>query len=34
MKPPDVKSVIYIGFTKGNNKDNPKFEIGDHVRIS
>ena len=34
MKPPDVNSVIYIGFTKENNKDNPKFEIGDHVRIS
>ena len=34
VKPPDVKSVIYISFTKGNNKDNPKFEIGDHVRIS
>ena len=30
MKPVDVNSNTYIDF----NKENPKFEVGDHVRIS
>ena len=30
----DVKSSIYIDFDKKNNKEGPKFKIGDHVRIS
>ena len=34
MKPVDVKSSIYIDFSKENNKEGPKFKFGDHVRIS
>ena len=34
MKPVDVKSSIYIEFGVENNNKNPKFEVGDHVRIS
>ena len=34
MKPVDVKLSIYIDFSKENNKEGPKFKIGDHVRIS
>ena len=33
MKPVDVKLSIYIDFSK-ENKEGPKFKIGDHVRIS
>ena len=33
-EPVDVKSSIYINFNKENNKEGPKFKIGDHVRIS
>ena len=33
MKPPDVKSSTYIDFNKENNKGDPKFEVGDHVKI-
>ena len=34
MKPPDVMPSIYIDFNKENNKEVPKFKIGNHVRIS
>ena len=34
MKPVDVKSSIYIDFNKQSNNEDPKFEVGDHVRIS
>ena len=34
MKPVDVKSSIYINFGKKNNKEDPKVEVGVHVRIS
>ena len=34
MKPIDVTSSTYIDFNKENNKDDPKFEVGDYVRIS
>ena len=34
MKPVDVKSSTYIDFNKEHNKENPKFEVGDYVRIS
>ena len=34
MKPVDVKSSICIDFNKENNKEDPKSEVGDHVRIS
>ena len=34
MKPVDENPRIYIDFNKENNKERPKFEVGDHVRIS
>ena len=34
MKPVDVKDNTYIDFEKEVNNKNPKFKIGDHVRIS
>ena len=34
MKPVDVKDDTYIDFKKEINDKNPKFKVGDHVRIS
>ena len=34
MKPVDVKDNTYIDFEKEINNKDPKFTIGDHVRIS
>ena len=34
MKPIDVKDNTYIEFGKEVNNNDPKFEVGDHVRIS
>ena len=34
MKPVDVNSSSYIGLNVENNDKDPKFEVGDHVRIS
>ena len=34
MKSVDVKDNTYIDFKKEVNDKNPKFEVGDHVRIS
>ena len=34
MKPIDVKDNTYIDFGKGANDNDPKFKVGDHVRIS
>ena len=34
MKPVDVKPSICTDFNKGNNKEGPKFKVGDNVRIS
>ena len=34
MKPVDVKDNTYIDFDKEVNDNDPKFEVGDHVRIS
>ena len=34
MKPVDVKSDRYIDSSKEINGKNPKFKIGDNVRIS
>ena len=34
MKPVDVKSSTCITFDIGNNEKDPKYEVGDHVRIS
>ena len=34
MKPNDIKDNIYINIGKEVNDKDPKFEVGDHVRIS
>ena len=34
MKPVDVKGNRYIDFKKEVNDKDPKFKVGDHVRIS
>ena len=34
MKPTDVKDNTYIDFSKEVNDNDPKFKVGDHVRIS
>ena len=34
MKPIDVNDNIYIDFGKEVNDKDPKFKVGDHVRIS
>ena len=34
MKPVDVKRSIYIDFNKENNKEGPKFKVGDNVTLS
>ena len=34
MKPDDVKSNLYIDASKEVNDKNPKFKIGDKVRVS
>ena len=34
MKPVDVKDNTYIDFKKEVNDKDPKFKLGDHVRIS
>ena len=33
MKPIDVKDNTYINIGKDVNDENPKFKVGDHVRI-
>ena len=34
MKPIDVTDNTYIDFIKETNNKDPKFKVGDHVRIS
>ena len=34
MTPVDLMSSIYIDFNKENNKKDPKFKVGDHVKMS
>ena len=34
MKPVGIKLSMYVGFNKENNKESPKFKVGDNVRIS
>ena len=34
MKPVDVKENTYIDSSKETNDKNPKFKIGDNIRIS
>ena len=34
MKPADVKDNAYIDFKKEVNAKDPKFKVGNHVRIS
>ena len=33
IEPVDVKSSTYLDFNKDNNKEDPKFEVGDHVGL-
>ena len=33
MKPIDVNPSMYIDFNKKNNREGPKFKVGDHARI-
>ena len=33
MKTVDVNSNTFIEFNKKNNKEDPKFEVGDYVRM-
>ena len=34
IKPVDVNPNMYVDLNKGNNKEGPKFKVGDNVRIS
>ena len=34
MEPADVKHYVYIYSSKELNNKDPKFKVGDHVRIS
>ena len=34
MKPANVKSIMYIDFHIRNDKEGPKYKVGDNVRIS
>ena len=34
MRPVDVKDNTYAGFKKEVNDKNPKFKVGDHVKVS
>ena len=34
MKPINVKDNTYVNFDKEVNDEDPKFKVGDHVRIS
>ena len=34
MKPVDVTSDSYAKYNEDSNKKDPKFKVGDHVRIS
>ena len=34
MKPVDIKDKTYIDFKKEVNDKDPKFKVGDHIRIS
>ena len=34
MKPVEVKLSTHIDFNKKNNKEDPRFKIGDNVRTS
>ena len=33
MKLVDINPSMYIEFNKENNKEGPKFKVGDHVRL-
>ena len=34
MKPTDVTNDSYVEYNQDSNKRNPKFKVGDRVRIS
>ena len=33
MRPVDVKSSTYIDLNKNNSRKDPKFKVGDYIRI-
>ena len=33
MNPAEAKSNRYISFNEENNKEGPKFEVVDHIRV-
>ena len=34
MKPTDVTNDSFAEYNEESNKENPKFKVGDHVRVS
>ena len=34
MKPINITSDSYAEYSEDSNKNDPKFKVGDHVRIS
>ena len=34
MNSVDAHSITYFNFHKESNKEDPKFEVNDHIRIS
>ena len=34
MKPIDVKPITYVNFEVENNEKDPKFKVGDNLKIS
>ena len=34
LKPVDIKSSIFFDLNRDNNKEGPKFKVGDHVKMS
>ena len=34
MEPKDVNDIKYVEYSEETNKKDPKFKIGDHIRIS
>ena len=34
MKPKDVTDSVFVEYNEESNKKDPRFQVGDHVRIS
>ena len=34
MKPANIKWSTYVDFDKENNNEDPKFKVGNHIKIS